>query len=90
MRFYHSSAILETPSSGLSDATDLPPVIEGVFADRYCVESITMPRGAMDDDRGTREERFTRLYDAHYSDVRAYDWRRASAAPRARRCAAPS
>ena len=30
----------------------------------------------MDDDRGTREERFTRLYDAHYSDVRAYAWRR--------------
>ena len=30
----------------------------------------------MDDDRETREERFTRLYDAHYSDVRAYAWRR--------------
>jgi RNA polymerase sigma-70 factor, ECF subfamily len=30
----------------------------------------------MDDDRGTREERLTRLFDAHYSDVRAYAWRR--------------
>jgi RNA polymerase sigma-70 factor (ECF subfamily) len=30
----------------------------------------------MDDAGGTREERFTRLYDSHYSDVRAYAWRR--------------
>jgi RNA polymerase sigma-70 factor (ECF subfamily) len=30
----------------------------------------------MDDDRATREERFTRLYNAHHSDVRAYAWRR--------------
>jgi RNA polymerase sigma-70 factor (ECF subfamily) len=30
----------------------------------------------MDDDRLAREERFTRLYDAHYQAVRAYVWRR--------------
>jgi RNA polymerase sigma-70 factor (ECF subfamily) len=30
----------------------------------------------MDDDRTAREERFTRLYDAHYAAVRAYAWRR--------------
>ena len=32
--------------------------------------------GAMDQDRQAREARFTRLYDAHYSAVRAYAWRR--------------
>jgi RNA polymerase sigma-70 factor (ECF subfamily) len=30
----------------------------------------------MDDDRLAREERFTHLFDAHYSAVRAYAWRR--------------
>jgi RNA polymerase sigma factor (sigma-70 family) len=30
----------------------------------------------MDDDRLAREERFTRLFDAHYCAVRAYAWRR--------------
>jgi RNA polymerase sigma-70 factor, ECF subfamily len=30
----------------------------------------------MNDERRAREARFTRLYDAHYSAVRAYAWRR--------------
>jgi RNA polymerase sigma-70 factor (ECF subfamily) len=30
----------------------------------------------MNDERRVREARFTRLYDAHYSAVRAYAWRR--------------
>jgi len=63
-------------SSSLPDADGAPPVIEGPSVDRNCVESITTPRGAMDDDRVPREERFTCLYDAYYSDVRAYAWRR--------------